>query len=100
MQAPQLCSSAAQHLWNAALHSEERQKHFERGGSKLCTPSAAPERAVQVTIVAWPCKSSAERFGAERGGGEQRWALRLEDVPARKAAALQLHADVKHNCKA
>ena len=91
----QSCSYAAQLLWSAALQTEERRKHFERGGSRLYSLSAARQRAVEATIVAWPCRSSAERRG-----DAQHWALRLMNVPAHKAAALQLQADVKHNCKA
>ena len=76
------CRYAAQQLWSAALQSEERQNNFQRGGSKLYTTSAVPERAVQVTIVAWPRRSSAERCGAERPGDAHRWALCLKGCPS------------------
>ena len=86
---PQLCSHAAQQMWSAALQSEEQRKHFERGGSKLYTTSAAPDRAVQATAVAWPCRRSPARWG-----DKQRWALCLRGVKPCVAAQQQLYADV------
>ena len=89
------CSYAAQHLWRAALQSEERREHFVRGGSQLYTISAAPERAVQATIVTWPCGTHESR--AERWRDTQRWALCLRGAPAHATAPKQPQADVK--CK-